>query len=101
MTTTSNAPPARIETDRLVLRPPDPADAAAIYRGINDYEVVRMLSRAPWPYLPEHAEQFVARTAGRDPATERPLSIIHREHGLIGGCGFHAAEGGPFVELGY
>jgi RimJ/RimL family protein N-acetyltransferase len=91
----------RIETDRLVLRPPGPADAPAIYNGISDFDVVKMLGNAPWPYLPEHAESFVASISGRDPARERPLSIVHREHGLIGGCGFHASEGEPFPELGY
>lgn len=97
----TTAGPARIETDRLVLRPPGPDDSEALYRGISDFEVVRMLGRAPWPYLREHADQFIAAIPGRDPATERPLSIIHREHGLIGGCGFHSTPGEPFVELGY
>lgn len=90
-----------IETDRLVLRPPRPDDAPAIYAGINDFDVVKMLGNAPWPYLPEHAESFVARVAERDPARERPLSIVHREHGLIGGCGFNASDSAPFPELGY
>ncbi len=93
--------PVRIETDRLILRPPGPGDADAIYRGINHFDVVRMLSRAPWPYRREDAEAFVAGVAHRDPATDRPMAIVHREHGLIGGCGFHADAGKPFPELGY
>ncbi len=91
----------RIETDRLILRPPQPGDEAAIYKGIADYDVVRMLARAPWPYLPEHAEQYVARTATRDPAHDRPLAIVHRTHGLIGMSGLHSNEGERLPEIGY
>jgi RimJ/RimL family protein N-acetyltransferase len=96
----TQTPPAYITTDRLVIRPPGPGDAAAIFAGINDYEVVKNLSRAPWPYRLEDAEAFVARIPMRDPKRERPLSIVHREHGLIGGTGFHADESEPFAELG-
>lgn len=101
MSNPSQAPPLRIATDRLILRAPGRGDAEAIYRGINDFDVVRMLSRAPWPYRFEDAEAFLAGVSGRDPDTDRPLSIIHREHGLIGGCGFHSDAGRPFPELGY
>ena len=96
-----DAPPAYIATDRLVIRPPQPGDAEAIYRGLNDFDVVKNLGRAPWPYKLEHAEAFLARIPERDPAKERPLSIFHREHGLIGGTGFHADEDEPFPEIGY
>ncbi len=101
MSNQNQAPPVRIETERLVLRPPGVGDAEAIYRGINDFDVVRMLSRAPWPYRFEDADGFLARVAGGDPAAERPMSIVHRDHGLIGGCGFHSDEGQAFPELGY
>jgi len=91
----------RIETDRLVLRTPELGDAAAIYQGINDFDVVRMLSRAPWPYLPDHADAYVARCQTADPSRDRPLAIVHREHGLIGMTGFHSDEGELFPEVGY
>lgn len=96
----ADTPPAYITTDRLTIRPPTPGDASAIFHGLNDYEVVKNLGRAPWPYRPEDAESFVARAPLRDPAKERPLSIFHRQHGLIGGTGFHAGEGEPFSEAG-
>jgi RimJ/RimL family protein N-acetyltransferase len=91
----------RIETDRLVLRTPRDGDAAAIYQGINDFDVVRMLTRAPWPYRHEDAEAFIARCGTADPARDRPLAIEHREHGVIGITGFHTADGEPFPEVGY
>lgn len=91
----------RIETDRLVLRAPRLDDAAAIYRGINDFDIVRMLGNAPWPYQPAHADEYVALCATRDPASHRPLAIEHREHGLIGMTGFYPAKDGLFTEIGY
>ena len=97
----NDAPPTRIETDRLVLRPPGPDDADAIYQGINDFEVVSMLARTPWPYLLEHAASFVTSAAGLDQTAGREFSIVHRVHGLIGGCGFHSSPGERFVQMGY
>ena len=38
-----------LTTERLILRPPVAEDAAAIHRLVNDWEVVRMLSRLPFP----------------------------------------------------
>ena len=39
-----------LATARLVLRPPRPEDAEALFRLVNDWAVVRMLSRLPFPY---------------------------------------------------
>ena len=40
-----------ITTARLTLRPPEPNDSPEITRAINDWEVVRWLSKVPYPYL--------------------------------------------------
>jgi RimJ/RimL family protein N-acetyltransferase len=91
----------RIETDRLILRPPRPEDAKAIHAGIADFDVVRMLANAPWPYRLEDAERWLATHPAKDPAREQPLAIEHRQHGLIGMSSFHATSGDPFPEIGY
>ena len=39
-----------LKTERLTLRPPQPADAENLHRLVNDWAVVRMLSRLPFPY---------------------------------------------------
>jgi RimJ/RimL family protein N-acetyltransferase len=101
MTGKSDAPGAQIETDRLILRAPASGDADAILKGLDDFQVVRMLTGAPWPYRREDAEAFLARSTTLDPATDRPLAIVHRQHGLIGGCGFQSDPKTPFPELGY
>ena len=52
----------RIETERLVLRPPDETDLDCIVAEINDFDVVRMLARVPFPYSRGDAEEFLARS---------------------------------------
>ena len=44
------APAFPLRTERLVLRPLVGEDADAIHRLVNDWEVVRMLTRLPFPY---------------------------------------------------
>ena len=50
----------RLETARLLLRPPEPGDVKAI-AAFMEWDVVKNLSRAPHPYLEEHAHAFLAR----------------------------------------
>ena len=52
-----------LETARLRLRAPIEADAAEIARLVNDWEVVRFTAQIPFPYEPEMALQWMARTA--------------------------------------
>lgn len=86
-------------TERLLLRPAWPEDAEALFGGIADQGVVRNLARAPWPYLPDHARQFVAREA--DPLYPKFLITRPGRGGseLIGCIGIDPGEGG--TELGY
>ena len=86
-------------TERLLLRPAWPEDADALFGGIADEGVVRNLARAPWPYLPKHAREFVAVT--RDPRVPNFLMTLPGEQGstIIGSIGFGETETG--IELGY
>ncbi|MBY6128225.1 GNAT family N-acetyltransferase [Qipengyuania aquimaris] len=86
-------------TNRLLLRPAWPEDADALFGKIADEGVVRNLASAPWPYLPEHAREFVMRK--QDP--RYPVFLITRpgDEGseLVGCIGIDATDGE--VELGY
>ena len=86
-------------TERLLLRPAWPEDADALFGGIADQGVVRNLASAPWPYLPEHARQFVMREA--DPRYPKFLVTRPGPTGsdLVGCIGIDPGEGG--TELGY
>ena len=88
-----------IRTKRLFLRPPFAEDWREIYRGINDAGVVRMLARAPWPYRPEHAQQFCNQAF--DPRDIRMAITLPGVEGapIIGMIGMDCAEDEP--EIGY
>ena len=86
-------------TQRLFLRPPFPEDWREVYRGINDAGVVRMLARAPWPYMPEDAQDFCSTR--RDPLDLRFAIALPGADGapLIGQIGLDCTEDVP--EIGY
>lgn len=85
-------------TKRLVLRPGWAEDAPALAAAIGHESVVRNLARAPWPYLLEDAEGFLALPR----AAEQPRFVICERsgaHRLIGGV--ELMPGGEAWELGY
>jgi len=54
------SPIAELETERLLLRGITKADAPAVQKHFNDYEVIRELAAiVPWPYPPDGAETFI------------------------------------------
>ena len=86
-------------TERLLLRPSWAEDASEIYATIADERIVRNLSRAPWPYALEDAQEFVAREAHIHFPN---FMLMQRTDGaprLVGTCGLGEHEDG--VELGY
>ena len=85
-------------TKRLVLRPGWAEDAPALAAAIGHEGVVRNLARAPWPYLLEDAEGFLALPR----AAEQPRFVVCERfdaHRLIGGV--ELMPGGEAWELGY
>lgn len=78
-----------IRTERLLLRPYESADAAAIVEMIGEWDVARWLPRVPHPYAHQDAEEFLARRVNDLEA----LAITH-DGTFIGGCAIHD-------ELGY
>ena len=100
------APPAfPLRTERLVLRPLAAEDAEAIHRLVNDWEVVRMLTRLPFPYPRALADEWIASTAKQmadDSAYH--LAITGEENGremLIGCVGVRVDETPGAADLGY
>lgn len=87
-------------TDRLLLRPAWNEDAQTICQSIADEGIVRNLASAPWPYLPCHAQTWIANPR---PA-HRPASLIFLRTGgvpeLVGCIGIDSVAGGE-VEIGY
>ncbi len=86
-------------TERLLLRPSWPEDAAALYRAIADEGIVRNLARAPWPYTEDEAKRF----AGLEHSETYPTFLLMQrtdgEPRLVGACGLGERNGE--AELGY
>jgi len=82
-------------TKRLTLRQPTCLDAEGIAAGLSNWNVARMLTKAPFPYFVKDAEEWIGRVSA-DP--EALVYTIHREQ-LIGVVSIEG--GGPQPRLGY
>ena len=85
-TPTANGPNT-IRTERLLLRPTGPADAAAVAVLANDWDVVRMTGTLPFPYRIDDAHRFIHRARRRGPlewavVTGRLIRCIGASNGL-------------------
>ena len=89
-----------ISTVRLTLRHPKPNDAPAITHAINDWEVVRWLSRVPFPYQQTDAAAFIDRSkiAWAERNASRFVIILKSE--IVGGVGLERRDKSVF-DLGY
>ncbi|MEL7017949.1 MAG: GNAT family N-acetyltransferase [Pseudomonadota bacterium] len=94
-----------LETGALSLRLPVDGDAAQITRFLQDYEIVKMLGRVPWPYGEADARWWINNAHEQAViGQEYVLVIIHADHGLIGSCGLQKTPSPDDLsvwELGY
>jgi RimJ/RimL family protein N-acetyltransferase len=86
-------------TERLLLRPSWPEDAAELHSAIADEGIVRNLASAPWPYTAEEAVRFA--TLDHDERHPAFLLMLRTDDTprLIGACGLGDRNGE--AELGY
>ena len=93
----------RLETPRLILRPPRLDDAAAIEAIASRREVADMTASVPHPYPPGGAAQFIAGLA--EPAaegTDYHVTIERRGDGaVIGMAGLYPSHAAPSGQIGY
>jgi len=92
---------ARLETDRLLLRPPELRDVPAITRWMSDFDVAKNLATAPHPYGENDARAFVGRMAeSAARGNGHCFAIVRKDdYRLIGCCGLHSQDG--HTEVGY
>jgi RimJ/RimL family protein N-acetyltransferase len=95
-----------LSTERLLLRPLRPDDAAPLFALFNNWNVVRFLSSPPWPYTLDDARWFV-RSAITHAAelNEEVLAITH-DDAFIGVIGVrfreaNALQRGAGPNIGY
>ena len=82
-------PFAPLATERLLLRPLQPEDALEVHRLVNDWAVVRMLSRLPFPYPRKLTDEWIASTARQiEAGTGYHLAITGEDAGreMVVGC---------------
>jgi 8-oxo-dGTP diphosphatase len=98
MAATGAEPP--IATERLLLRPLEPADAPEVTRLVNDYSVAGNLARVPFPYRDGLALEWIASTREQiEKGTAYHLAIT-REGALLGCIGL-TLDRSAGAELGY
>ena len=88
----------RIETARLVLRPPRMSDAEVITALIGNWNVARWLARVPHPYAAADAGEFLVRLRDRSGTDELTLAI-EIDARLAGIAGLNRHNNG--LHLGY
>jgi len=88
-----------IRSERLFLRPAWPEDWREVYEQVNEERLVKNLARAPWPYTPGDARQFVRQPQGRRyPNFVVTLPSVSGSK-IIGSAGL--TRNGNEAELGY
>jgi RimJ/RimL family protein N-acetyltransferase len=87
-----------LETDRLLLRAPQLADAHAVARLVNDRRIAENSTRIPHPYRPADAEDWI--TLANADVRDRTLLITLRDGPVIGACSLEWRNG-PDPEIGY
>jgi 8-oxo-dGTP diphosphatase len=96
-----------LTTRRFILRPPQAQDAEAIHRLVNDWGVVRMLPRLPFPYPRQLTDEWIASTAEQAAAgTAYHFAIIAQDSAaqdasLLGCVGLRIDPASRTGDLGY
>ena len=77
-----------LESERLILRSPRPADITGMVVWLGDFNVSRNTSRVPHPYTEEDAEMFIAGIARE--GRHYTFSILRKSDGMfLGAAGLH------------
>ncbi|MBN9534390.1 MAG: GNAT family N-acetyltransferase [Alphaproteobacteria bacterium] len=91
----------RLETERLLLRPPEEADIPSTVVLLGDFDVAKNLARVPHPFTRAHAEDFLRSSIEAHAAgTAFRFSILRKAGEMhIGSIGLSLRDG--VFELGY
>jgi 8-oxo-dGTP diphosphatase len=94
-----------LKTERLTLRPLRPADAEAMHRLVNDWEVTRTLAELPYPYPRALADEWILSTVQQmEAGTGYHLAITGHEGKteiLVGVVGLRVDKAARSGRLGY
>jgi RimJ/RimL family protein N-acetyltransferase len=101
--TTAQDTTQQIHTARLLLRPPVAGDAGAIAALADNWRVVRNTARMPFPYLPEHARDWIDSLEDEHArgAANFAVTLAAPPHPLIGICSYGPPDGTHGKGFGY
>lgn len=85
----------RLETERLLLRPPHSGDAPAIAEALSDFAVAKNMVAVPYPFSHLDAEAFVAdRIAKRAKGEAYSFAVVRKDKPrFIGFCALNLNDG--------
>lgn len=91
----------RLETERLLMGEPSWDDVPELAAALNDLDITKNLSQAPYPYTPDDARIFIATIGQGIARGEDHCFMIRRKQDkmLAGCCRLHLKDGA--YELGY
>jgi ribosomal-protein-alanine N-acetyltransferase len=92
-----------LATDRLRLRPLNPADAEGVFAVFSDARVTRYLSRPTWTGVHQAHEHIARDLAALSAGQYLRLGLERRSDGVLLGecCLFNRVEGSRRAEIGY
>ncbi|HYW06915.1 MAG TPA: GNAT family N-acetyltransferase [Longimicrobium sp.] len=91
-----------LRTERLVLRPFAPADAARVRELAGERDVASTTLTIPHPYEEGMAESWIAgHAAAWDERNRLSLAVTHGVDGVIGAIGLNVAPQHAHAETGY
>lgn len=89
-----------IQTYRLIIKPPEPADVEALVALVNNWEVVKWLADVPYPYNISHGINYVKKSKQNIEMGSQYNCLIFLQDYLVGGIGLDLQEN-DIYELGY
>lgn len=84
-----------LHTTRLLLRTLRPDDATPLFALFNNWNVIRFLSAAPWPYSPGDSRLFVNGVVARSPELNEEVLAVTQGGTFIGVISVRQREPGP------
>jgi len=89
-----------IQTNRLIIKPPELGDVEAIVALVNNWEVVKWLADVPYPYKESHGINYVEKSKHALETGSQYNCLIFLQDYLVGGTGL-ALQDNDIYELGY
>ena len=89
-----------IQTNRLIIKPPEPVDVEALVALVNNWEVVKWLVDVPYPFNKSNSIKFVEKSKQNLEMGSQYNCLIFLQDYLVGGIGLDLQEN-DIYELGY